>query len=359
MAVPRLDADSTKALADARERARALHHDVVDVEHVLAALLAIENVPIAIGAAFVSRPELVRRLEALLMARATRSLYRDADPTRPLSTRLIAALQRAADMRGLRFYRPVSTVQLLNALLADREIIEITITAALDATDAGILIDRAKTRAKERSHDVVVGEHVLLAALETDWFAAAARAVGQDPDALAPHLEIALTRHGVGAPRDVPTLSPEVLTLIRTAAAQASSTGTERITPERLVGHVFRSRAHLFRSAGISRTALLHAMIGSDVAAAVEHFDPQTEVDVVFHNDDFTTMEFVLSVLKQEFDLSDADATAIMIRVHRTGEAVAARLYADDARDRVIATSLRAEEEGMPLRLSLRASSLR
>jgi len=359
MAGPRLDAESTKALADAREGARALHHDFVDVEHVLAAMLEIEGVPIAIGAAFVSRPELGRRLEALLSARATRSLYRDSDPVPPLSERLNATLQRAADMRGIRFYRAVTSIQLLNALLADKEITEVVVAAVLDATDAGMLVDRAKTLAKERNHSSVVGEHVLLAALDTDWFAAAATAVGQDPRALAPHLEDALTRLGTSSTHEAPTLSVEVLTLIRTAAAQASSNGSDRITPERLVGHVFRSRAHLFRAAGVSRVALLRAMTSVHVASLLEDVDPRTEVDVVFHNDDFTTMEFVQSVLQKEFSLSLPEATAVMLLVHRSGEAVAARLYADEARDAVGKVLLRAEQEGMPLRISLRASSLR
>jgi len=44
---------------------------------------------------------------------------------------------------------------------------------------------------------------------------------------------------------------------------------------------------------------------------------------VLFHNDDYTTMEFVVSLLQHVFHHSDASATAIMLHVHRSGVGVA------------------------------------
>lgn len=40
---------------------------------------------------------------------------------------------------------------------------------------------------------------------------------------------------------------------------------------------------------------------------------------VLLHNDDFTTMEFVVFVLQYVFNRTDAEAFAIMLKVHNEG----------------------------------------
>jgi ATP-dependent Clp protease adaptor protein ClpS len=44
---------------------------------------------------------------------------------------------------------------------------------------------------------------------------------------------------------------------------------------------------------------------------------------VLLHNDDFTTMEFVVFVLQYVFNRSDAEALTIMLKVHHEGIGVA------------------------------------
>ena len=44
---------------------------------------------------------------------------------------------------------------------------------------------------------------------------------------------------------------------------------------------------------------------------------------VLLHNDDFTTMEFVVFVLQYVFNRSDAEAFTIMLKVHNEGIGIA------------------------------------
>ena len=44
---------------------------------------------------------------------------------------------------------------------------------------------------------------------------------------------------------------------------------------------------------------------------------------VLLHNDDFTTMEFVVFVLEYVFNRTGADAFAVMLKVHNEGVGVA------------------------------------
>jgi ATP-dependent Clp protease adaptor protein ClpS len=73
---------------------------------------------------------------------------------------------------------------------------------------------------------------------------------------------------------------------------------------------------------------------------------------VIFHNDDYTTMEFVVMVLMQFFQKSETEATFIMLTVHRKGSAVAGVYTRDIAESKVQKVVQFAREQGMPLMLT-------
>jgi ATP-dependent Clp protease adaptor protein ClpS len=73
---------------------------------------------------------------------------------------------------------------------------------------------------------------------------------------------------------------------------------------------------------------------------------------VIFHNDDYTTMEFVVLVLRQYFHKSETEALHIMLTVHKKGSAVAGIYPRDVAETKVAEVMRHAREHGMPLLLT-------
>lgn len=73
---------------------------------------------------------------------------------------------------------------------------------------------------------------------------------------------------------------------------------------------------------------------------------------VIFHNDDYTTMEFVIEVLKRFFHKTDTEAMHTMLTVHKTGSAVAGVFTRDVAETKSTQVMDYARENGMPLLLT-------
>ena len=74
--------------------------------------------------------------------------------------------------------------------------------------------------------------------------------------------------------------------------------------------------------------------------------------NVVFHNDDYTTMEFVVHMLMKHFGKSVGEATQVMLEVHHKGAGRAGRYTRDIAESKVDAVMTEARESGMPLKLT-------
>jgi ATP-dependent Clp protease adaptor protein ClpS len=74
---------------------------------------------------------------------------------------------------------------------------------------------------------------------------------------------------------------------------------------------------------------------------------------VLLHNDDYTTMEFVVDVLVRYFQKTATEATRVMLEVHHRGLGVAGRYTRDEAETRVAAVTDAARAAGFPLRLTL------
>lgn len=75
--------------------------------------------------------------------------------------------------------------------------------------------------------------------------------------------------------------------------------------------------------------------------------------NVVFHNDDFTTTDFVIKVLRQVFFLPEPEAIDIMLNVHNNGKGVAGTYVFDIARSKAQLTMRMARAEGFPLQVTI------
>lgn len=71
--------------------------------------------------------------------------------------------------------------------------------------------------------------------------------------------------------------------------------------------------------------------------------------NVIFHNDDFTTMEYVIEVLRRFFHKNETEALHVMLTVHKKGKAIAGVYPRDVAETKVAEVMRDAREHGHPL----------
>ncbi|MCM2279171.1 MAG: ATP-dependent Clp protease adapter ClpS [Oligoflexia bacterium] len=70
---------------------------------------------------------------------------------------------------------------------------------------------------------------------------------------------------------------------------------------------------------------------------------------VLLHNDDYTTMEFVVEVLERFFKKTAAEAVEVMLRVHQQGQGVAGIYTRDIAETKAAQVIEYARGRGYPL----------
>jgi ATP-dependent Clp protease adaptor protein ClpS len=90
----------------------------------------------------------------------------------------------------------------------------------------------------------------------------------------------------------------------------------------------------------------------SDVSTKHDIREP-AQYKVLLHNDDYTTMEFVVYVLMQVFHKSVEEATRIMLNVHEKGVGVCGLYPREIAETKVETVTRMARNDGHPLKCTM------
>jgi ATP-dependent Clp protease adaptor protein ClpS len=91
----------------------------------------------------------------------------------------------------------------------------------------------------------------------------------------------------------------------------------------------------------------------SPVAEAEEKVEKPPLFKVLLHNDDYTTMEFVIHVLESIFNMPEDQAVQVMLNVHVQGIGVAGVYTFEVAEMKVAKTTALAREHEFPLLVTM------
>jgi ATP-dependent Clp protease adaptor protein ClpS len=346
---PALADDANALLEYARSEARRRGHVEVTPEHVLIAVLDTK-----LGLQLAARRGVdYLRLETVLESRVgalvTGAAYRDAPQACPLSAALGDLLARAArDRRILLLRRPVRAVDVIVGLFAALADVVEECTFGSGAIER--LADAAAKIAAGFGHRNVLLDHAVLAFFDLDpSFVLALKALGHEPDAVRGRIERRLREPRLRSHLLAPLPNLLEVASLRTTAS-AAELGIGAIVVD-LLRHPSGNAA--LQAADVNRYDLLHAFAHGCAPSATTFDRTDETVDVVFYDDSYTTMEFVLAVLENAFGMSAAEAKRKMFAVHEKGSAVVATLPRDRAMASVIRARGAARDELMPLRIEI------
>ena len=76
--------------------------------------------------------------------------------------------------------------------------------------------------------------------------------------------------------------------------------------------------------------------------------------DVIFINDNITTMDFVIRVLKQIYNKTPEQAQNITTKIHQDGQGIVGSYVHEVAEQKGIETTLAARQENFPLQVKVK-----
>jgi len=290
------------------------------------------------------RAEMERRLEEV----PARQAYRDSPSTPPLSSRFEELLRIAHRQRRLLHFLPygdVSEATLITALLEERDIGESVKRSAFDVAPIVRLRENARNVARGYNHRNVLVDHALIALIMEGGppaLADALRVAGYDREKVLESLERRVRARGYVSQR---LASPQQLVLFSIVKTIAAG-GRVELSLDPIVIDFLRNEylRKSLEAADVDPFALLYAYVHGR--------PPPNDARggrAVFHDDDYSTQEFVVSVLKEAFGLDDDQAKKTMLAVHEAGSAV----VADATAAAVARARAMAREKLMPLRVEV------
>ncbi len=92
---------------------------------------------------------------------------------------------------------------------------------------------------------------------------------------------------------------------------------------------------------------------GSVAARARREVQEPSLYQVLLHNDDYTTMEFVVTILEKIFRKNSLEASAIMLSVHQKGVGIAGIYTREICETKVVVVHGLARRSEFPLRCTI------
>ena len=91
---------------------------------------------------------------------------------------------------------------------------------------------------------------------------------------------------------------------------------------------------------------------GSDTIKKTKKPKPPTKFKGIYHNDDYTPMEFVTWSLMEFFNRTEVDAQSLTLEVHKLGSAIAGIYDFQIAEQKIYEVLTAAKENEFPLRVT-------
>lgn len=336
----RLGVDASRVLTAAGELARGYRHESVEPEHLLCALLTEGRMESVLAKLTIDHRVLTERIKGHLAGWPASGLYRDARTEPAASERLRILLDLAGARRIVSLVRPVTIEQLGRAACALPSLASLVMEARSEIVTATDAVAHARLLAIARGDARLTVFHLTHVLADQVWLGTALRHAGLAPEAL----QTALAGR------------------MNTASAHdALAAGIEKVgSRDKLLAALLRTPQikALFSELGVPVYRVFRDLVDSSGDSLDDESLPDddgAEVEVVFHNDDFTTMEFVIDTLGYCFDITPATAAQLMHNIHaKGGPEVVAVLLAGEARKRVEKSRAHARGAGMPLRITWR-----
>jgi ATP-dependent Clp protease adaptor protein ClpS len=218
------------------------------------------------------------------------------------------------------------------------------------AEDAAVVVSVATHEAGSRNHPEIWPIHLLYGLMQDEAFTEAIGKLGGDASTIENRVLAELDRrpareHDEGA-------RVEAMRVL----AMAHHGGDRKMTCKDLWAYLARTTTgNLVERAetpDVTRHALVFTLAHGMREPSTE-MPGRTDVHVVFRNDDYTTRDFVVDVLRDVFELGEGDAETRMMQVHNEGRGVVGRFKLDVARKKVDEVRRRARERVFPLWVGL------
>ncbi|MCX5746027.1 MAG: ATP-dependent Clp protease adaptor ClpS [Proteobacteria bacterium] len=211
------------------------------------------------------------------------------------------------------------------------------------------------TREATQRGQILAPLHLLYGLLQDDAFVAAIAAVGGDAAAIE-HRVLddldALVQAPDLARRETPDNAAFAVVMARLYARHHG----RPVTCADLWHAIARTTAASLVQAGEADPGKLAFVLVHGPSEPRSTLAGETAVAIVLRNDDYTTAEFVVELLRDVFQLPDATAQAIMVATHTEGRGVIGRFDAATAKTRVEAAWARARAAGHPLWIAVEVS---